>query len=90
MSVVFPGGNGMMIRIGLDGYEEDAGCACANAANNNPKMVTVTIFEIERDFIGSPYFRFCASAASSHPKMVSVTFVLSTGFLLSGMMGSSR
>src|ERR1051325_8485021 len=45
MSVVLPGGNGMMMRIGLDGYEEDEGCACASAANNNPRMVTVTIFQ---------------------------------------------
>src|SRR3954465_1051956 len=38
MSVVLPGGNGMMMRIGLDGYKED-GC-CAYAAQQTAKMST--------------------------------------------------
>src|SRR5262245_22104544 len=46
MSVVLPGGNGMMMRIGRDGYEEDEGCACVTAANNQPK-----INKSRRDFI---------------------------------------
>src|ERR1044071_2333350 len=48
MSVVLPGGNGMMMRIGLDGYEEDEGWACASAPTDNPKMVTVTILAKSR------------------------------------------
>jgi len=40
MSVVLPGGNGMTMRIGFDGYA----CACTPMENSRPKMVTVTIF----------------------------------------------
>jgi tripartite-type tricarboxylate transporter receptor subunit TctC len=38
MSVVLPGGNGMMMRIGLDGYVEDE--CCAYAAQQTAKMST--------------------------------------------------
>src|SRR6266850_7617270 len=60
MSVVLPGGNGMMMRIGLDGYEEAAGWAPAapmpqaRASANKGRQGFIGSFSVLRERRGQP------------------------------------
>src|SRR5262245_19217569 len=72
MSVVFPGGNGMMMRIGFDGYEGDECCAWAaqHAANNSTqsrRFMAILLAMILRALLALAVVVSSAALADDYP-----------------------
>jgi tripartite-type tricarboxylate transporter receptor subunit TctC len=72
MSVVFPGGNGMTMRIGLDGYVEDECCAYAaqqtvNNSTPSRRFMAILLAMILRALLASAVLVSSAAPADDYP-----------------------